>query len=892
MTHANAFHNPAIGGIWVLQQGYTSRTVGGQTVTNVNTYASDLNQALALDWVTGFCFRVPWRWIENSNSMGDYEFADLEAALTIARNHGKKLSIRPIAGAHTPAYVFSQLGARNYPSTKQSVSGQPTPHPCNTDGTPNTIWITRFLAFMQALFDWAGSKGGDVPYVHGSHFSNEYSEFYHGPEVQPGQTGYGSGITNFINAHKLVWEGVYNMSSSAVATEFGMSGQHVEDIQVAAVEYIHSLAGDWSPRILINANGVEGLATGGTDWGASSETQQDGNCGFAVNGNFNPPAARRVSRMGQMRNPGAHDQTYWHNTLQTVRSSKMEGLEIYPGDGSPVGAPGKAFQGASGTALGLEVEAWLAEIQGSTGTNVNAIGAFQLPRLTVSATAQRHAQGTAAFSLPSLSVAATGVKEPDPQTASAAIALPALTVAATGARADGTGSATVTLPRLSVLATGFLEAGIAGEGFADILLPSLSVSAQGALLPEEGEAVADIVMPALSVEAAGAVHQEAQALVSLPALQSAAQGRSDTRVSGPIPIEFTPVTSGVGLIFPDPPPRRPAAIAIGLFQREEGVPVNGTGSQWGALELRGNYVKGFVLNVKWSELQPDFRGQDFQNHDIDNAIEVAVAQGLQMKVRVFHGGDAPQWAKDYGGGEMLLEVPNTIPQQTFTCGEWWIEDYMGALDDFAAQAQERYNQFTAASGGPIVDWVISGSMTHFAEQDIRGTRSDLNRATYDARGYTLTKDLNSQYRSIDRHEGFTCAASRACNPFQVGTTHQNLPTLTINLMQYARDKLGLYAALGNNSDRTPWPTADGEPTVNMQTIYGAITNFGPPSYIQTAATARVGNLYETCLKAVSYGCTMVELPAGYTADGPTGMTPDQFDEINAALIANAATIGY
>jgi hypothetical protein len=197
--------------------------------------------------------------------------------------------------------------------------------------------------------------------------------------------------------------------------------------------------------------------------------------------------------------------------------------------------------------------------------------------------------------------------------------------------------------------------------------------------------------------------------------------------------------------------------------------------------------------------------------------------------------------------------------------------------------------------GPLREVAMSNCMTKFAEEDIRqnaeGITLHANRALYAAFGYTLAADIAACRASIDAFLPLRCVAARACNPHQNGLTAQNAMGVTQTLMRYARDTLGLYASLGNNSDRIrndpPWPTP------NMALLYGAITNFGPPSYIQTAATARVGNLYETCKKAVSYGCTMIELPAGYTdTTVDTGMTPDEFDEINASLTANAALIGY
>lgn len=880
MTHLGIFHNQKVGGVWALQQSYA----------NISSYTSKLNSILALPWVTGFCYRIYWNLLESNTVPGSYNFSQLDTAAALCASHGKQFSVRPISGKYTPLYVYNSLGARGFNAASQSTTdtvypttaGVTAPHPCNTSGTPNTIWLNRFLPFMQALFNWADTKT-NVPYIHGSHFSRDYSEFYHGPPVQSNRTGYGGSETNFINAHKALWGPVIAMAlatTRGIATEFGMSGQNVENIQSLAVEYFDSVVGDYHPQFYINANGVDGTLTGGADWGTtpSGEIQQDGNTGFAVNGTYNPPANRRQTKMGQMRAVGPFNAAYWHNTFLTTRVNKSEGVEVYL----------ESFDnGASQSALGQEADAWLQEVQGGNQPNT-AVVSSTVPHITSAAAGQRWVQASAQSGLGALTGAATGTVDSTAGTGFAASGLPHVTAVATGARGETTGPVASTLKPITQVVTATRSNPTAGTGFVDSLLPHFISSALGQFESVEGDGAIASVMPALMSDSTGALSQEASALAILPLLQSGGATLVTTDL-GPKPISATPITDGPGLILPDPPMRRPQAITIGLFQREEGVPLNGNGSAWGDLELRSNYVKGFVANVLWSDMQPDGADQEFQSTQIDDAIQTAIDQNMQLKVRVFFGSNAPDWAKSLGTGPMTLEVPNTDPVQTFTCGEWWVEDYMQSISAFWAQFAERYNPYTSEVGGPLTEVTISAAMTKFAEQDIRGTKSDANRQTYADHGYTLALDMASQERSTDNHFQITCVSSRACNPFQVGTTHQNLPLVTINtFMKHVRESLGLYGGLGNNSDRVE----AGWPTTNVGLIYGAITNYGPPSYIQTAATARVGNLYETCQKAISYGCTMVEMPAGYTVDGILGLTPDQFDEINADLAANAAVIGY
>lgn len=877
MTHNGAYHNPLIGGCWVLHQS-----------TTFTTNSADANQvriALPLsDNIVGFCLRIPWNSIESNTNQGSYNFQYLENALSVCREFDKKFSVRPISGRYTPSYIYDTLGARNY-----SVTGGRAPHPCNTNGTPNTIWLNRFLPFMEALFDWAATKGGDVPYVHGTHFSNQYSEFYHGTEVRSPNAGYDASNVNYINAHKQLWSGVYDIAvAHNIATEFGMSGTHVEDIQVAAVEYLHSISGDYSPLLVINANGTAGNVQGGTDWGqAQTESQQDANCGFAVNGVYNPPAARRVTRMNQAIDPGDFSANYYHNEALGLRSNKSEGIEQYIADGSQAqnGVPGRTFNGNNTAAFIFELDTWAAELVGSPPNNISAVVASTMAHMTQSAAGYRHQVASVAQTLPAFDQAATGIREPDADGAISQ-ALPKFTQALTGARGDGEGAVAQTLPHLTQIVTATRANPTAGTGFVDQLLPAFTSASQAEFEPEEGEAVVASVLPALSQELNGAIHVEASTEASLPAMRQTASGSSATK-QYIHPIGFFPITDGPGLLLPEAAPPRPEAISIGLFDRSGPPDPVGTGSAWGSLALPANYIKGFVCNVYWSDLQPDGQDQDFQSDAIDVAIQQAADLGVQLKVRLFFGEQAPDWAKAIAGGPMTLEVPNVTPVETFTCGKWWDPGFIGAVQSCLTQFFETYNPYVYPFG-PLREMTIGEAMTRFVEPCIRQTAAENNRQTYEDNGYTLEFDLDAHHQYIAMHTEFDGVSAMAFNPFQVGTTHQNVPSISIALMEYVRDTLGLYGGLGNNSDRvaTDWPTN------NVAQIYSAITSHGVPSYIQTAAPARVGNVYETCLKAISYGCAMVELPSGYTQDGDLGLTPTQFDTVNAGLAANAAAAGF
>ena len=126
----------------------------------------------------------------------------------------------------------------------------------------------------------------------------------------------------------------------------------------------------------------------------------------------------------------------------------------------------------------------------------------------------------------------------------------------------------------------------------------------------------------------------------------------------------------------------------------------------------------------------------------------------------------------------------------------------------------------------------------------------------------------------------------AGNPFQNGLGGSDI-SITQELLQYQRDTLGAWGSVGNNSHRDPPLTGA------YTTLYNTITSMGGPSYIQTAASARVGDLHVVCTDcADDFGVQMVELPGGYTGTAASAMTPAEFTDINTKLAANAAAMGY
>jgi hypothetical protein len=223
------------------------------------------------------------------------------------------------------------------------------------------------------------------------------------------------------------------------------------------------------------------------------------------------------------------------------------------------------------------------------------------------------------------------------------------------------------------------------------------------------------------------------------------------------------------------------------------------------------------------------------------------------------------------------------------------------------QLVDRYGQ------NPLLkEWAIAGPMTVYAEPAIINVMNvgdpaenvfiQSNRDKLMAAGYTLEAHMAAYTRAIESHIGLLGSSTMAFNPMQYlnpdGTPVASVAKSLEHIEEIAAI-LGPDGGAGNNSIRHMIPgwnaLTDTYPTA-LDAIYTRLSEIAEltprrPTYWQTATSARIGNLYEVCRSVVRMGGHMVELPDGVSkycdSTQPWGMTPAQFDEINAGLQANA-----
>jgi hypothetical protein len=354
----DAPHAPNIAGVYGLKEYPTGSTLSASLKT-------EMLGAVQTPDIMGYCARIHIDQLFPSNNgvLVTTFLEQLYSAIQTSTNPNCKLAIRVITGRYTPSYVFSTLGARGYPA---SGGNGTAPDPCNTDGTPNTIYINWIVDCMSKIADWMRSKGpGRCPLLHWSWFANQYSEFYHGREVRSSadggdnRAGYNTGSSNFIAASNLLVDAAYAESDTNITCSFGMSGTHTEDVQTGIINHMTSLAGDFSSRLMFTANGLSDTGW----WGATTEATQCANTGVPVfGGTYNPPAGKRVTHGGQDIQPGNYPVAYRTAQCSGLINGESDIWEVYTNDGGAVGAPGQAFTGSNSTGLRQQITRFKASL--------------------------------------------------------------------------------------------------------------------------------------------------------------------------------------------------------------------------------------------------------------------------------------------------------------------------------------------------------------------------------------------------------------------------------------------------------------------------------------------------------------------------------------------------
>jgi hypothetical protein len=285
-------------------------------------------------------------------------------------------------------------------------------------------------------------------------------------------------------------------------------------------------------------------------------------------------------------------------------------------------------------------------------------------------------------------------------------------------------------------------------------------------------------------------------------------------------------------------------------------------------------VQAFVVKCNWSDLQPVPDGLITQGNAIDAALArvrdpKSPVHGLALKLRVFSGVQAPDWAKHVGGAPInYVSTPGQTAQKG-TLGRFWTAPYIAAYAELQSRLAALYD-----SAPEIREITLSAPCTFFDEPMVRNP-VPANTQALKLAGYTTEADQAAFQDAIQAHTAWTTTTTDIdYSPFPIVGTGNDDMAFTIDMIDHARAILGERAGLQNNALST-----DKLSNPQFTELYQAMHAAGGTVVFQTAAKQRLGDPLQVLDAALTYGAHSVELPQGY----PQIWTLTQLQQFNTAL---------
>ena len=310
-----------------------------------------------------------------------------------------------------------------------------------------------------------------------------------------------------------------------------------------------------------------------------------------------------------------------------------------------------------------------------------------------------------------------------------------------------------------------------------------------------------------------------------------------------------------------------------------------------------------VLNVTWAQMQAA-EGGPLTTSAIDSAISqvnsynAANGTDLGLKLRVWGGFTAPDWAKNIDGAPITVSGQSTVDPRVFTdqtIGRFWTADYIDAWTSFQNALGTRYDSNpvirgisqtagAAASDEPFVPLKTAAALS------TGGTVNQV--AELQAGGYNDVAEMLTLRASIaDYSQWSTTPLDFTMNSFYVFNSGQELndATFALAILQQAHNSTRLVQA-GNHALRNPLYSAD--LVVYAQLAADAALNPAvAPNSFQTASPIVFFPTYADWQAAVDNGVGLdagnIELWDFPGTSGFTGLSASQVQGLAAVLAAGS-----
>jgi hypothetical protein len=319
-------------------------------------------------------------------------------------------------------------------------------------------------------------------------------------------------------------------------------------------------------------------------------------------------------------------------------------------------------------------------------------------------------------------------------------------------------------------------------------------------------------------------------------------------------------------------------------------------------------IKGYVYEVDWATAQPT-QGDPIQA-SVVTALQgqnaQAVSAGLDVRLRIRAGSNAPAWAKSINGFTPLQAAGGTV-------GPFWREDYLAAYRDFITKL--------AAVVGPLARFkevTVSGHTTTSADPFDKGwdDMSAEERAAFVAAGYSAAACNQAFLSQIDDHlatfvpQGISCAMFFGRYRMLDETTGGvvNRDDITYDVMTYMTGRLGKFAVVmadevGDNATGSDRLMINGREYKDLWNKVASYRTAGSGVSFRTMTiatmktrTSAAPTPYGTAaLCASSLRANSVEMPVGWHNDttvAPTGNADPSKDYKVSPTEASTLNAGF
>jgi hypothetical protein len=331
-------------------------------------------------------------------------------------------------------------------------------------------------------------------------------------------------------------------------------------------------------------------------------------------------------------------------------------------------------------------------------------------------------------------------------------------------------------------------------------------------------------------------------------------------------------------------------------------------------------ISGIVVNDTWASLQPGGEGTPIETGTIDAALRTIAAynqtpgRSLGVRLRVWAGIDAPDWAKSLGGTPIVICDGNAVPASSppvstaapappsptpcpaaavRTVGAFWSDAYENAWRNVQIQLAKKYDD------DPLVDEVSVSACSSLTSEPFVQPEDAFSRDNMIAGGYTdaryracLTNAIPGDYALAWHHT----IVDYSFNPFRRVdvTPPQTDLAFTEGVMRLCRETLAARCALLNEAlaKFTPPPSPQPSQTPSTAQSYYAMWNYmgslGGEITFQTASPPNLLAAWGTNLDgwnaaiglAHEFGASSVELfpqkSTGPCTDPPSRLWVDGY----------------